>query len=481
MNFRTLLVLIVMLIMIPVTSFADDDFFDEEDDFGTDEKAKQDTDDFSSDDSLNDLGSEKEDNTFEEKKDSSADALGDLLGEEKKPEAPIEEKKPEVGMGDIIVPPANKVTGPLPVRNLSLKPVLMVKGAMYANASYKIYDGSKKLTQGLIFGGVDDSLLGLNYDGKAVIANATVYYRSENKLLTAANYNPRAVNNYGAGLNVGEVYAGVKLLDEMISLKAGYMAPAYGVSDYYTTFIMMGTPFGTRSLVMTEGYVPEALGAASAAFNYKVGPGAIDVNLMLGSYSDGSYSDSDKTYAFYAKAGYVSDIFTGYVNLQYRNDYDAIAKKDLLMSTYGIAAKVDYAGFKTLFTFDYNSFQLLKQSGTKYLAKSTTGMLLSVTPAYDIKIGYKMLDALQLAVRFDYIQGLYKVGATDYLKFDTYSDDTTVMRLGVAANLFVAELSGVKSSFGITFLTQTKADFSLKTDKDNEGFSAFLITGSAEF
>jgi len=60
------------------------------------------------------------------------------------------------------------------------------------------------------------------------------------------------------------------------------------------------------------------------------------------------------------------------------------------------------------------------------------------------------------------------------------------MRVGFAANLYAKEIEGVKSFFGLSFMTQLKTDTYIGTTaaankKKDNGFMSLMFQGGAEF
>ncbi len=498
--------LIVLFLVIPFALAAEDDLFDDSAD--TEEKSKDDSGkvkkEAKEEDETVDAAKDAEDKEDKEAKESE-DAMNDLLGEESKTE---KKESKEESAEDILGVKSEKKEA-VAVKASGIKPVLIVKGGLYAMAGYKDIQKSKWTDQKLMFGGLDEGIFGAELKGNAVFAKATMNLRTFNKLVDPnIQYNPLIADNYyGSSKNVDsnmngtadtlvvmpyEVYAGMKLFN-MITLRGGNMIPAYGLVDQYQHVdIVMGTAFGTRSLITTEGYLPETDRGIAFGLDYSLGnDSSVKGELMITGNSGSKFEYSDQTMGIYFKAGYEMEMLKLYASFQYRKDYTVVYdakgnpfKKNPVVMGGGLAAKLSVSGFETLFSFDSVSRNLVQGVNLK----AANGMLISLMPAYNIEINKDAMDKFQVAVRFDYVKGVYKPGTADALAFDSFSADKSLMRVGFAGTLFAKEVEGVKSYFGLSYIMQPKAEVGPgkignppTTVKDSMGFNAFMVTAGAEF
>ena len=113
------------------------------------------------------------------------------------------------------------------------------------------------------------------------------------------------------------------------------------------------------------------------------------------------------------------------------------------------------------------------------LRKNVSGMLLSLAPGYAYHFDHEWIDKVALALRFDFVQGIYTSREGFYLDFNNYKKSKSYMRIGGTANFFTKELAGVRGMAGLTFLMQPKAKIS-KTEKDY-GFTTVVLQAGAEF
>jgi hypothetical protein len=470
--------LIAALLALPVSLFAFDDWDDFEDDgFGgwddTPQDSRRDPDPF---DPEADLGRRDD----ERRRDSDA-AMQDLLGEKKEDEKDLDSL---LAKDDERKPVATAPSG--------FKPILLVKGGftLFGQYQHKEAGAAKASTLGLMFGSVDEGLLGGEYMGKYVIAKGTMNLRTENPFISKSDVvnNPLKGMNYhtiNGGLHHGlyELYGGVKLLDS-ITIRAGKMMPEYGLIDTHQNLGMgFANPNLTRSLAVVEGYLPET--DAGFALGYR-GTFAKDhtllVGFMMGTGSVASkWWETDKTMGIYGRLGYLHKYFQAAVGFQYRSDYfnkDGVGIKNLSLIGFGVHANVSIKGFHAPISFDYNSFGMIQESPLKI--KAAANMLLSVAPGYK----HFFNDHLGLggALRFDLVSGVYKSGATDYLNFDKYSNTGMIFRIGATVNMFAKEIYGVESSFGLTFLIQPGMEIATKPSKENDyGFTTIMLSAGAQY
>ncbi len=489
--------LVVAMMLLPFALCAADDF---EDDFDAEKSA-----------------SEKEKRNQNESDQAIKDLLGDSPNadeeeeEEEEEETPPPPKKAEPAkkkesVEDLLGTKKKEEKKPAPKPASGIKPVAMVKG------SFNFGSYAKNFKQGLMYGAVDEGILGAEFRGNAVFAKATINVRTNNPTLLAAKdgsavqYNPLMDDNYWVNSIVNgmpyEVYGGMKLFD-MLTLRAGKMIPAYSILDKYQHLgVAIGTPYGTRPLLAVEGYIPETDAGAALGFDYDLGDDSgIVAELMMGTGvipSISSFWHSQKTMGFYFKGGYRSEMITALLGFQYRTDYDGATKKQVPIIGFGLGAIFSYAGFETWLTFDYTMMQLLYFSAksSKMINGSVGGMNLSLMPAYNLSIDYGFIDKLQFGIRFDLDLGVYNKEAAEgnYLTWYTgtgttktyyFKPDAMAMRFGFGINLFAKELESVKSFFGISFLMQPQSQIINKagsgSDVFNYGFYNFGIQGGAEF
>ena len=132
-------------------------------------------------------------------------------------------------------------------------------------------------------------------------------------------------------------------------------------------------------------------------------------------------------------------------------------------------------------TFDYNMMQMVKGTARK----NVTGMLLSLAPGYAYHFNHDWIDKVALALRFDFVQGVYLNKEGGYLDFDNYKKSSNYMRIGVTANFFTKELAGIRGMAGFTFLMQPESKVR-KATTDNlktkdYGFTTIVLQAGAEF
>ncbi len=525
-------VLIALALLVPFALCAADEF-DEE--FGgangaTEEKKKGEEELFDAEKSAAD----KEDAD----KKASDQAIKDLLGdtppeepakeeeeevapvkkaddfEEEEEEAPITkkvDKKKKESVDDILG--NKKETKKTAVSGVpGLKPVIMVKGGFnFGGYTEKPAGAAKSSAQSLMFGAVEEGILGAEYAGKSIFAKATINVRTTSPLLSSSGpviqYNPLMDDNYTLNSILNgmpyEVYGGMKLFD-MITLRAGKMIPAYGILDKYQHLgVAIGTPYGTRPLLAVEGWIPETDAGFGIGFDYDLdSDSGITAEFQMATGvipSISQYWFSQKTMGIYFKGGYRSEMITAMLGFQYRTDYEATAKKQIPFIGFGLGAIFSYEGFETWLTFDYTMANLIRTvAGRALISEATGGMSLSLMPAYNLSIDYGIIDKLQFGVRFDLNYGVYNRDAAggNYLhwysaatssgvKTYTFKNDAMTMRFGIAVNLFAKEFETVKSFWGISFMMQPQSQLVNMNGSTNDvfayGFYNVSVQGGAEF
>ncbi len=474
--------LIAVLFVVPFVVAADD--FD--DDFGGDEEESEEAEE------------EEEEEEAPAKKKSkemseSDAAMKDLMGDPEEEKAEEKEQKAlnEADAEEAAPADKNAAAGK---SFKGIKPVLLVKGGFTVLGQYKQYNGAGQKTSSpnSMFGSVDEGLLGIEYAGKHVIAKGTLNLRTDNALIDHAVNNPlmkinlHSIQN-GAANALYEIYGGVKFYD--VFIKAGKMLPEYGLVDTWQELGMgFATPFLTRSLIVVEGFLPETDAGISLGYNGIIKKDHnVFVGLSLGTGSNASeFWYSDKTLGIYGRVGYgFKDYLKAAFAFQYRQDYfasDTVAKK-VDMTGIGIHLKGGYAGFEMPLTFDYNMMKMMKGA----LRKNTTGMLLSAAPGYAYHFDHEWIDKVAVALRFDFIQGVYLSKEGSYLDYSNYRSNSSYMRIGVTANFFTKELAGVvRGMAGLTFLMQPESKVGNNTYNDNGrkkdyGFTTIVLQAGAEF
>jgi hypothetical protein len=482
---RLITLLIAAMLVLPASMFAFDDWDDFEDDGygGWDEEPKEE-DPFGAPDPFDpedDLGRRED----ERKRDSDA-AMSDLLGDE-------EEKKDD----DLqILEPYKEEKKAVEAAPSGFKPILLIKGGFTLFGQYKHKSAPtdpKAATYGLMFGSVDEGLLGGEYMGKYVVAKGTMNLRTENPFISKSDVvnNPLKAMNYhtiNSGLHHGlyELYGGIRLFDGL-TIRAGKMMPEYGLIDTHQKLGMGFTnPNLTRSLSVVEGYIPETDEGFSIGYKGTFAKDhTILAGFMIGTGSVASkWWETDKTMGIYARLGYMHEYFQAAVGFQYRNDYfnETDGIKKLQNIGLGVHANVSIAGFEMPITFDYNSFGMIEISpGLKI--KAAQNILLSLAPGYAVSFDSEWADKLAIAVRFDLVNGVYKGGAnsTNYFMFENYTNKGMFFRIGATANFFVKEVKGVGSFAGITFLMQPASEI-VKTPKEIDyGYTTLMLSAGAQY
>ena len=377
-----------------------------------------------------------------------------------------------------------------------LKPVLLVKGGFSVYGSYKHKDSTTGAWKNgnAMFGSVDEGILGLEYLGEHVIAKGTVNLRTDNALMENAVSNPLMKANLhsimdGAANALYEVYGGVKFYD--VFIKAGKMIPEYGLIDGYQELGMgFATPFLSRSLTVVEGFIPETDAGFALGYN---GTFMEDHNVFAGiSLGTGSVNsefwDSDKTMGIYGRVGYAfRDYLKAAVAFQYRTDFysypagttDSKGKtgKDVNLIGIGVHLKGGYAGFEMPVSFDYNMMKMVEGTAKK----SPAGMLLSLAPGYAYHFDHEWIDKVSIAVRFDFVKGVYLSKDGDYLDYTNFKDASSYYRIGVTANFFTKELAGIRGMAGLTFLMQPEQKLTKSGALKDYGFTTVVLQAGAEF
>lgn len=507
---RTLLkrALVFCAMLLPFVLWAADDF---EEDFDAEKSAaeKEEKDKKESDQAIKDLlgdtATTEEAEEEEEEKPRREKRVLEEEEEEEEEETPKPRKKKE-SVDDLLGTPKKEEKRPAPKLVSGVKPVAMLKGG-FNFGSY-----AKNFKQGLMYGSLDEGILGAEFMGNAVFAKATINVRTKNPLLLSATddsaiqYNPLMNENYWENSIVNgmpyEVYGGMKLFD-MVTLRAGKMIPTYGILDKYQHLgVAIGTPYGSRPLLAVEGFIPETDAGFALGFDYDFGDNSgIVAELMMGTGVIPSISTfwyTQKTMGFYFKGGYRSEMITAMLGFQYRTDYPGPdIKKQIPFIGFGLGAIFSYAGFETWLTFDYTMMGLLYDSVSgKKKNGSVGGMNLSLMPAYNLGIDYGFIDKLQFGIRFDLDLGVYNkdAGSGDYLTWYTgtgsaktyfFKPEAMAVRFGFAINLFAKELELVKSFAGLSFMMQPQSQIINKagsgSDVFNYGFYNFGLHAGAEF
>ena len=471
--------LIAVLFVVPFVVAADD--FD--DDFGGDFEEE------------GDEAEEEEEEAPAKKKKSdeqseSEAAMKDLMGDPEDDEKPAKKERKVSEEADAEEDATAENAG----TNKSfkgVKPILLVKGGFTVLGQYKELNNGKTISPNSMFGSVDEGLLGVEYEGTHVIAKGTLNLRTDNALIDHAANNPlmkinlHSIQN-GAANALYEIYGGVKFYD--VFIKAGKMLPEYGLVDTWQNLGMgFATPFLTRSLIVVEGFLPETDAGLALGYNGVIKKDHnVFVGLSLGTGSNASeFWYSDKTLGIYGRIGYgFKDYVKAAFAFQHRKDYytsEAVSKK-LDMTGIGVHINVAVKGFEMPITFDYNMMQMVKGTARK----NANGMLLSLAPGYAYHFNHDWIDQVALALRFDFVQGVYLSKEGHYLDFNNFKKDSNYMRIGVTANFFTKELAGVRGMAGFTFLMQPesqvdKKDINGDGRKKDYGFTTIVLQAGAEF
>lgn len=470
--------LIAVLFVVPFVIAADD--FD--DDFGGDEEDSEEAEE-----------EEEEEEAPAKKEMSESDAaMKDLMGD------PEEEKPAKKGSKADVeaeedAPAEAAATGK---SFKGVKPVLLVKGGFSVLGSYKYKDGNNVLNGNSMFGSVDEGIAGVEYQGAHVIAKGTLNLRTDNALIKGAVNNPLVKANLhsiqdGVANALYEVYGGVKFYD--VFIKAGKMLPEYGLVDTWQELGMgFATPFLTRSLIVVEGFLPETDAGISLGYNGKIlKDHNVFAGISLGTGSvDSDFWDLDKTMGIYGRIGYgFKDYLKAAVAFQYRTDFyqykdgaDSNGKtgKNVDLIGIGVHLRGGYAGFEMPVTFDYNIMKMVKSSD-KTLKSNISGMLISAAPGYAYHFNHEWVDKVALALRFDFIKGVYLSKDGDYLDYTNFKDASSYYRIGVTANFFTKELAGIRGMAGLTFLMQPEQKLTKSGALKDYGFTTVVLQAGAEF
>lgn len=495
---RMFIFLIAAMFVLPIFIVAEDDF--EDDEFGSFEEEEK-AEPFDAEESA-----EKK---KEEDKEQSDAAMRDLLGDEEVKEDAAEDEEVKEEKEEKKADKKKKKKDEEPVKEKpkkvkepvqkGFKPVILVKGGFTLLGQYKDYKDKSNLALGTsslgsMFGSVDEGIIGTEFIGDHVIAKGTVNVRTRNPFITKGNNllakaNLHAIQD-GFYNGMYEIYGGIKFFD--VFIKAGNMIPEYGLLDTNQNLGMgFSTPYLTRSLVAVEGFIPET--DEGFALGYKgtfADEHTLLVGFMMGTGNVASdWWESDKTMGIYARLGYMHEYFQGAFGFQYRKDYfnkAGLAPKNLSLIGIGVHLKASIAGFEMPLTFDYTTFGLVQTSTAGAKMKSASNILISAAPGYAYSFDSEWADKISLAVRFDFVQGVYALaGSADYLNYDGYKSSANVFRIGATANFFVKELKGVHSYAGITFLMQPERKIVGKsatnlTGEYDYGFMTLMLSAGAE-
>ena len=474
---KMLTLLAAVLFVIPFAVAADD--FD--DDFGGfDEESEESEED------------EEEAPAKKVKEESESDAaMRDLMGEpaEEKPVTKTKEKSDS--QKDSENQPENEEKASKGIAGL--KPVLLVKGGFTVMGQYKEYNPAtqKTTSPNSMFGSVDEGIVGIEYNGKHVLAKGTLNLRTNNALIEHAVNNPLIKENYhsiqdGAANALYEVYGGVKFFD--VFIKGGKMLPEYGLIDTYQELGMgFSTPFLSRSLIVVEGFIPETDAGIALGYNGVIkNVHNVFAGLSLGTGSNKSeFWYSDKTLGIYGRVGYgFKEYIKASFAFMHRKDYYSVegVSKKLDVTGIGVHLKGAVAGFEMPVSFDYVMNQMVKGTAKK----NTTGLLLSLAPGYAYHFKHDWIDKVAVALRFDFVQGVYLNKEGNYLDLNNYKKDSSYMRIGVTANFFTKELGGVvRGMAGLTFLMQPESTVDKKDSngdnrKKDYGFTTIVLQAGAE-
>ena len=146
----------------------------------------------------------------------------------------------------------------------------------------------------------------------------------------------------------------------------------------------------------------------------------------------------------------------------------------------GVHLRGGYAGFEMPVTFDYNIMKMVKSSD-KTLKSNISGMLISAAPGYAYHFNHEWVDKVALALRFDFIKGVYLSKDGDYLDYTNFKDASSYYRIGVTANFFTKELAGIRGMAGLTFLMQPEQKLTKSGALKDYGFTTVVLQAGAEF
>ena len=471
--------LIAVLFVVPFVVAADD--FD--DDFGGD--FEEEGEDAEEEEEEEAPAKKKKSEEQSESEAAMKDLMGDPEEEEKTAEKEDQEESEEAGAE--AAAPEKEGKAPAGKSFKGIKPILLVKGGFTVFGSYKRWNGqgTKPSSLGTMFGSLDEGMVGLEYQGKHVIAKGTLNIRTnyafiENGSNPLAKVNHHSIQN-GAANALYEVYGGVKFFD--VFIKAGKLIPEYGLVDTWQNLGMgFTTPYLTRSLAVVEGFLPETDAGLALGYNGIIKKDHnVFVGLSLGTGANASeFWESEKTMGLYGRIGYgFKDYVKAAFAFQYRNDY-YVKKLDHI----GIGVHINVAakGFEMPITFDYNMMKMMKGTARK----NTAAMLLSLAPGYAYHFNHEWVDKVGIALRYDLVQGVYLDGNGGYLDYSNFRSNSMIMRIGVTANFFTKELAGIRGMAGFTFLMQPeskvdKKDINGDGKTKDYGFMTFALQAGAEF
>lgn len=480
--FKKMLTLLIAVLFVVPFAIAADDF---DDDFGMDEEESE-------EDSESEEAEEEEEAPAKKKSQEESEseaAMKDLMGdpEDEKPAKEDDEEGEEADAE--AAAPAKEGKAPAGKSLKGIKPILLVKGGFTVFGSYKRFNGAGTKASNLstMFGSLDEGLIGLEYQGKHVMAKGTLNIRTnyafiENGANPLAKVNHHSVQN-GAANALYEVYGGVKFFD--VFIKAGKLIPEYGLVDTWQNLGMgFTTPYLTRSLAVVEGFLPETDAGLALGYNGIIKKDHnVFVGLSLGTGANASeFWDSDKTMGLYGRIGYgFKDYVKAAFAFQYRNDFYSGKKLDHV--GIGVHLNVSAYGFEMPVTFDYNMMKMVRGGTTR---KNTAAMLLSLAPGYAYHFKHEWVDKVGIAFRYDLVQGVYLDGNGDYLDYSNFRSNSMIMRIGVTANFFTKELAGVRAMAGLTFLMQPeskvdKKDINGDGKTRDYGFTTIVLQAGAEF
>ena len=480
--FKKMLTLLIAVLFVVPFAIAADDF---DDDFGMDEEESE-------EDSESEEAEEEEEAPAKKKSQEESEseaAMKDLMGdpEDEKPAKEDDEESEEADAE--AAAPAKEGKAPAGKSLKGIKPILLVKGGFTVFGSYKRFNGAGTKASNLstMFGSLDEGLIGLEYQGKHVMAKGTLNIRTnyafiENGANPLAKVNHHSIQN-GAANALYEVYGGVKFFD--VFIKAGKLIPEYGLVDTWQNLGMgFTTPYLTRSLAVVEGFLPETDAGLALGYNGIIKKDHnVFVGLSLGTGANASeFWDSDKTMGLYGRIGYgFKDYVKAAFAFQYRNDFYSGKKLDHI--GIGVHLNVSAYGFEMPVTFDYNMMKMVRGGTTR---KNAAAMLLSLAPGYAYHFKHEWVDKVGIAFRYDLVQGVYLDGNGDYLDYSNFRSNSMIMRIGVTANFFTKELAGVRAMAGLTFLMQPeskvdKKDINGDGKTRDYGFTTIVLQAGAEF
>ena len=261
--------LIAVLFVVPFVVAADD--FD--DDFGGDFEEEGDEAEAEAEEEEEEAPAKKKKSDEESESEAAMkDLMGDPEEDEKAAEKEEQEDSEEAADAEAAAPAKEGKAAAAGKSIKGVKPILLVKGGFNVYGSYKRWNGqgTKPSSLNTMFGSLDEGIVGLEYQGKHVIAKGTLNIRTnyafiENGSNPLAKVNHHSIQN-GAANALYEVYGGVKFFD--VFIKAGKLIPEYGLMDSWQNLGMgFTTPYLTRSLIAVEGFIPETDAGLSLGYN----------------------------------------------------------------------------------------------------------------------------------------------------------------------------------------------------------------------